>query len=77
MSREKKNRDSEPLQTIEMHPKPRERCHTILYFEFEFGSIDIHAGAETLPHHHAHAPHTDYTAVKVALHPSQHALQQL
>lgn len=67
--------DSEPLQTIVMHPKPWVRCHTVLYLQFELGSVDVHAGAETLPHHHA--PHTHYAAVHVALNLSQHELQQL
>lgn len=47
------------------------------YLKLELGSIDIHAGAKTLSHHHPHTPDTHHTAVQVALHAAQHTLKQL
>lgn len=49
----------------------------LFYLKFELGSTDVHAGAQTLAHHHAHMPDANHAAVQVALHAAQHALEQV
>lgn len=46
-----------------------------VHLKFQLGSIDIHARAQALSHHHTQTPDVHHAAVQVALHASQHTLE--
>lgn len=51
--------------------------YNTIYLKFEFGPINVHAGAQALAHHHPHVSDLHHTAVQVALHAAQQTLKQL